>query len=55
MIPLATIALIPVLVAILLAGLCFWVLRYFGAPQPLCLIAAVLVFLLCLAGGVSIH
>ncbi len=55
MIVLATVSIIGILIGLLIAGLIFYVLSYFGAPQPLALIAAVVVFLLVLAGGVSIH
>lgn len=54
MLTLAAISVVSLLIALLLAGVVYWALAYFGVPVPLAAIAAVVIFLLCVAGGVSI-
>lgn len=38
-------------IALILAALVFWVISYFGVPQPLAALAAILVFLLVFFGA----
>ena len=51
---LAAISLVGVLLAIVIAGVIAWALSYFGAPQILVVIVAVIVFLICLKSGVTL-
>jgi hypothetical protein len=55
MIALATISIIGLVVALILAVLVYFVAMAIGAPQIVAALLAVLVFLVALTSGVSIH
>lgn len=43
---------VAILLGAILAGVAFWLLSWIGVPQPLAALVAVLVFLLCVFGGI---
>lgn len=54
MFTIATVSLLTVLIALLLAGIVAYACQFFGAPQPLVLLIALIVLILCLSQGVRL-